>query len=51
MGVIEFLILDFQVLGIFVFDFPIQVVATVYLYTLVLTMVDKLLNQTGLYKF
>lgn len=51
MEIINFLILDFQVLGVFVFDFPIQLVTSVYLYSLVVVMIDKLLNQTGLYKF
>lgn len=51
MNVIQVLILDFQVFGIFVFDFPIQVVTTVYLYTLPIRLIYNLLKQTGLSRF
>lgn len=47
----QVLILDFQVLGVFVYDFPIQVISTIYLYSLSLKLVANLLKQFGLIRF
>jgi hypothetical protein len=51
MDVLQVLIFDFQVFGIFVFDFPIQVITTVYVYTLPVRLLYGVLKQTGLTRF
>ena len=51
MEIIKVAIFDFQVLGVFAFDFPIQVTTTVYVYTLGVRLIYKLLKQTGLSQF